>query len=523
VTDELSDDKFRLILSGITKAYPSCLANDSVDIRILPGKIYALLGENGAGKSTLMKIIYGVAKPDAGKIIWEGNEIEISAPVHARKLGIGMVFQHFSLFETLSVLENIALCMEKDDARDMDALARKISEVSQKYGMALEPHRPVHTLSTGERQRVEIVRCLIQDIKLLILDEPTSVLTPQEVDTLFTTLRQLASEGASILFISHKLKEVQSLCDFASVLRAGRVTGKCNPKEVTTEHMARLMVGDETPVTADYVKATGGDDFLSIKNLSLPSDDPFGISLKDISFAVKSGEILGVAGVAGNGQSELLAAISGERLCEDKTAISFPGADIGRAMPDERRRLGLAVVPEDRLGQGAVPDMSLWENGLLTGFMQGLVKNGMLQPKAIESFANEIIDQYKVKCGGPTAVAKSLSGGNLQKFIIGREILQNPVCLVAAHPTWGVDIGAAIAIHKALIALRDAGAAILVVSEDIDELFTLSDRMCALFDGQLSPDKPTLDTTIEEVGQWMAGVFDSQSAPDSPGVGSNAA
>jgi ABC-type uncharacterized transport system ATPase subunit len=511
VTDNASNEEFRLILTGITKQYPSCLANDAVDIRIMPGKIYALLGENGAGKSTLMKIIYGVVKPDAGKIIWEGQEIEITAPVHARKLGIGMVFQHFSLFETLSVLENIALCMEKEDSRDMDALAKRISEVSEKYGMALEPHRPVHTLSTGERQRVEIVRCLILDIKLLILDEPTSVLTPQEVDTLFSTLRQLAAEGTSILFISHKLKEVQSLCDFASVLRMGRVTGKCNPKEVTTEHMAKLMVGDETPVSTEYVKATGGEDFLSVKNLTLPSDEPFGINLKNISFAVKSGEILGVAGVAGNGQSELLAAISGERLCERPESICFPGEDLGRAMPDERRRLGLAVVPEDRLGQGAVPDMSLWENGLLTGFMQGLVKNGVLQPKAIEAFANQIIDEYKVKCGGPNAVAKSLSGGNLQKFIIGREILQNPVCLVAAHPTCGVDIGAAIAIHKALITLRDAGAAILVVSEDIDELFILSDRMCALFDGQLSPNKPTADTTIEEVGQWMAGVFDSQS------------
>jgi general nucleoside transport system ATP-binding protein len=513
VTDAIPDDECRLILEGITKQYPSCLANDSVDIRILPGKIYALLGENGAGKSTLMKVIYGVVKPDAGRIIWEGKETEITAPVHARKLGIGMVFQHFSLFETLSVLENIALGMEKEDSRDMDALAERITQVSAKYGMALEPHRPVHTLSTGERQRVEIVRCLIQDIKLLILDEPTSVLTPQEVDTLFNTLRQLAAEGTSILFISHKLKEVQSLCDFASVLRAGRVTGACNPKEVTTEHMARLMVGDETPVSHDYVKATGGDDFLTIRNLSLASDDPFGISLKNISFTVKAGEILGVAGVAGNGQSELLAAISGERLCTSAEAISFPSASLGCAMPDERRRQGLAVVPEDRLGQGAVPDMSLWENGLLTGFLQGLVKKGLLQPRAIANFADEIIDQYNVKCGGPNAVAKSLSGGNLQKFIIGREILQQPACLVAAHPTWGVDIGAAISIHKALIALRDAGAAILVVSEDIDELFTISDRMCALFDGQISPNKPTSDTSIEEVGQWMAGVFDSNASP----------
>ncbi len=504
-----TNNEFRLVLEGITKQYPSCLANDNIDMSIKPGTIYALLGENGAGKSTLMKIIYGVVKPDQGKLIWEGKETEITAPVQARALGIGMVFQHFSLFETLTVLENIALSMEKDASRDMDALAQRITEVSKKYGMALEPRRPVHTLSTGERQRVEIVRCLIQDIKLLILDEPTSVLTPQEVGTLFNTLHQLAAEGTSILFISHKLKEVQALCDFATVLRAGAVTGSCRPKEESTEYMAKMMVGDETPVTADYVKATGKDDYLSVENLSMTNDNPFGVELKAISFNVKAGEILGVAGVAGNGQSELLAALSGETLCRTADAIRFPGAAIGKLLPSERRKHGLAFVPEDRLGQGAVPDMSLRENGLLTGFLQGLINNGLLQTKPIEKFARSIIDNYKVKCSGPNAMAKSLSGGNLQKFIIGREILQDPPCLIAAHPTWGVDIGAAIAIQKALVALRDQGSAILVISEDLDELFTISDRMCALFQGQLSPIKPTTDTSIEEVGQWMAGVFEA--------------
>lgn len=509
--DSDANEEFRLVLEGITKQYPSCLANDNIDLRIKPGTIYALLGENGAGKSTLMKIIYGVVKPDSGSIIWEGKETEITAPVHARQLGIGMVFQHFSLFETLTVLENIALGMEKEASRDMDALAERITEVSKKYGMALEPRRLVHTLSTGERQRVEIVRCLIQDIKLLILDEPTSVLTPQEVDTLFNTLHQLAAEGASILFISHKLKEVQALCDFATVLRHGAVTGSCRPKEESTEFMAKMMVGDETPVSADYAKATGKEDYLTVENLSMTTDDPFGVELKNIDFKVKAGEILGVAGVAGNGQSELLAALSGENLCRTGDAIRFPGVTIGAMLPNERRKHGLAFVPEDRLGQGAVPDMSLWENSLLTGFLQGLIKNGFLQTEAIAKFANKIIDDYKVKCGGPNAVAKSLSGGNLQKFIIGREILQNPPCLIAAHPTWGVDIGAAIAIQKALVALRDQGSAILVISEDIDELFTISDRMCALFHGQLSPIKSTVDTSIEEVGQWMAGVFDASS------------
>jgi len=503
-------DEYRLVLEGISKQYPGCLANDNINFRIKPGTIYALLGENGAGKSTLMKIIYGVVKPDSGRLIWEGEEITISAPVQARRLGIGMVFQHFSLFETLTIIENIALSMEKSDSQDMDALAIRIKEVSIKYGMELNPHRLVHSLSTGERQRVEIVRCLITDIKLLILDEPTSVLTPQEVDTLFKTLHQLSAEGTSILFISHKLKEVKALCDFATILRHGAVSGSCRPKDESTTSMAKMMVGDETPVGHDYKKVIGGDDFLTVNNLNLKTDDPFGITLKNIDFSVKKGEILGVAGVAGNGQSELLAALSGETILVEDGKILFPNSDLSKHSPLKRRKDGLAFVPEDRLGQGAVPDMSLWENALLTGALQGMVKNGFLIRKVIEDYTDLIIKQFKVKCGDRYSIAKSLSGGNLQKYIIGREVLQKPKCLIAAHPTWGVDIGAAIAIHKELIALRDNGAAILVISEDIDELFTISDRMCALFDGQLSPIKATSDTTIEQVGSWMAGVFDEQ-------------
>ncbi|MBL4941949.1 MAG: ABC transporter ATP-binding protein [Colwellia sp.] len=501
-------DEYRLILEGISKQYPGCLANDKVSLKIKPGTIYALLGENGAGKSTLMKIIYGVVKPDSGRFIWEGQEITVSAPAQARRLGIGMVFQHFSLFETLTIIENIALSMDKSDTKDMAALATRIEEVSKKYGMPLNPHRLVHTLSTGERQRVEIVRCLITDIKLLILDEPTSVLTPQEVGTLFKTLHQLASEGTSILFISHKLKEVKALCDFATILRNGAVSGSCHPKDESITSMAKMMVGDETPVGHDYQKAVGSTDFLTVNNLNLATDDPFGVSLKDINFSVKKGEILGVAGVAGNGQSELLAALSGETILVENGRILFPDTDLSKLTPTFRRAQGLAFVPEDRLGQGAVPDMSLWENGLLTGALQGLTKNGFLVRNAIEKFTDLIIKQFNVKCGDRYSVAKSLSGGNLQKFIIGREILQKPKCLVAAHPTWGVDIGAAIAIHKELITLRDNGAAILVISEDIDELFIISDRMCALFDGQLSPIKATTTTSIEEVGSWMAGVFE---------------
>ncbi|WP_373086969.1 ABC transporter ATP-binding protein [Zhongshania sp.] len=505
--DELLQFPSRLALRGISKQYPGCLANDSIDLDIPPGEIHALLGENGAGKSTLMKVIYGLVKPDAGEIYWRGKSVRISDPSHARRLGIGMVFQHFSLFETLTVTQNIALALGTP-AKEMRALGERISNVSARYGMRLNPDRLVHTLSIGERQRVEIVRCLVQDIHLLILDEPTSVLTPQEVNTLFVTLRQLATEGCSILFISHKLHEVRALCQKATVLRAGRVSGACVLGVETTSSIARMMVGDSTPISTTYTKVRAETPFLSVVGLNKATHDPFGTTLKNLAFEVRRGEILGIAGVAGNGQEELLAALSGEEPVKNGDSICLPDAAIGHLPPDARRRMGVAFVPEERLGRGAVPDMNLRENGLLTGFMQGLVRRGMVQSEKVVTFADQIITRFKVKAAGSHSEARSLSGGNLQKFIIGREVLQNPKLLITAHPTWGVDIGAAVAIHEALIGLRDQGASILVVSEDIDELFQISDRICAIFDGRMSPQKATAETTIEEVGRWMAGDFD---------------
>lgn len=503
----------RLTLRGISKQYPGCLANDDIHLDIAPAEIHALLGENGAGKSTLMKVIYGLVKPDSGELLWDGLPIEVKDPAHARKMGIGMVFQHFSLFETLTVTENIALALG-DDAGELEALATKIRTVSEKYGMAINPDREIHTLSVGERQRVEIVRCLVQNIKLLILDEPTSVLTPQEVETLFVTLRQLAEEGCSILFISHKLNEVKALCHKATVLRAGKVSGECIPAEEDTTSMAKLMVGDDTPVSTTYPKRLGSSPLLTITALNLPSDDPFGVHLKNINLTVNAGEIVGIAGVAGNGQEELLASLSGEHLCPDGKTIRFAATEVGKLAPDKRRQWGMAFVPEERLGRGAVPEMSLTENALLTGYLTGMVSRGMVAWNKAEAFADDIIEQYKVKAAGRNAQADSLSGGNLQKFIIGREIMQNPKILIAAHPTWGVDIGAATAIHKALIQLRDQGAAILVVSEDIDELFLISDRIGAICDGALSPIKPTPESSIQELGRMMAGDF---SQPTSEG------
>lgn len=496
-------------LKNITKRYPGCIANQAVNLTVAEGEIHALLGENGAGKSTLMKIIYGVVKPDEGSMSWQGKSVSIKGPSHARSLGIGMVFQHFSLFDTLTVAENISLSLPKEEARSMDELKQRIIEVSTHYGMKLDPNRYVHTLSIGEQQRVEIVRCLLQDVKLLILDEPTSVLTPQEVDTLFKTLHILSDEGCSILFISHKLDEVRALCDHATILKSGVVSGQCVPKQTTTEELARMMVGDDTPLTEDYKKSQGGDTFLSIVNLSHQSEDPFACTLKDISFEVKAGEILGIAGVAGNGQEELLNLISGEETSTKQTVL-FANKAVGDLSPEKRRLLGLGFVPEERLGRGAVPNMSLQENGLLTGYQGELTKNGLINSSKVKSFAQRIINKFNVKSAGIHAQAKSLSGGNLQKYIIGREILQNPKLLVCSHPTWGVDIGAAILIRHELIKLRDQGAAVLVVSEDIDELYAISDRICAICDGKISPVANSSDVSINQLGLWMTGDFEDK-------------
>jgi len=494
----------RLMLAGITKIYPSVVANDGVDLRVLPGEIHAVLGENGAGKSTLMKIIYGVVKPDAGTIHWEGHEVVIANPARARRLGIGMVFQHFSLFETLTVGENIALALEAGHAgADLPA---RIRDVSVKYGLPLDPHRHIHTMSVGERQRVEIVRCLLQDPRLLIMDEPTSVLTPQAVDKLFETLRRLATEGCSILYISHKLDEIRALCHKATVLRSGRVTGECDPRRESASSLARMMIGSDLPHPR-HREAHAGDVALVVSDLSLPADDPFGTSLAKINLCVREGEIVGIAGVSGNGQNELMAALSGERTLADATTVTILGTAAGTLGAAQRRALGLAFVPEERLGRGAVPEMSLADNALLTAHREGLVAHGFIRTDATRAYAVDTIDAFGVKAGGADAAAQSLSGGNLQKFIVGREIRQKPRLMIAAQPTWGVDVGAAAQIRQALLDLRDAGVAILVVSEELDELFEICDSLAVIAQGRLSEVRPVRETNAEEIGLLMSGSF----------------
>jgi len=416
-----------------------------------------------------------------------------------------MVFQHFSLFEALTVAENIALAI--DDPVQRRGLRGRIVEVSTAYGLALDPDRAVHDLSVGERQRIEIVRCLLQNPRLLIMDEPTSVLTPQEVSKLFETLRRLAHEGCAILYISHKLEEIKALCERATILRLGRVVAECDPRQESAQRLAELMIGSELKApTHGRRPPPDAKARLELSSLSLPSDQQFGTDLKDISFTVAGGEILGIGGIAGNGQNELMAALSGEIRVGRADAIRIDGKAVGHLNPGARRALGAAFVPEERNGHGAVGAMSLSENSFLSAHRRrGLVSYGFIAGRRTLGFTQEVIEGFDVRSRGPTAEAHSLSGGNLQKFIVGREILQHPGLLVVAQPTWGVDAGAAAAIHQALLDLAERGSAVVVISQDLDEIFTLCDRIAVIAGGRLSAARPIEAVSVEEIGLLMGG------------------
>ena len=495
-----------LELAGITKAFPGCLANDDISFSIMPGEIHALLGENGAGKSTLVKIIYGVLKPDRGELRWDGKPVAPSGPAMARDLGVGMVFQHFSLFEAMTVLENVALAL--GDQTDMAALRERLIKLSESYGLPLDPDHHVHHLSVGERQRIEIVRCLLQSPKLLILDEPTSVLTPQEVERLFETLRQLSAEGCAILYISHKLDEVKALCERATILRGGQVVAECDPKAETARGLAELMIGEKVTPPSRPERAGNAPERLVVSGLSLKAESEFGVDLQEIGFSVAGGEILGIAGIAGNGQTELMGALTGEAVVPGAAqAIVLDEAPVGDQGPAARRALGAAFVPEERNGHGAIPSLSLAKNAFLTAFRRlGLVNNGLIAEAPTRRFAEQVIADFDVRTTGQAAEAGSLSGGNLQKFIVGREILQDPGVLVISQPTWGVDAGAAAAIHQALLDLAAKGAAVLVISQDLDEIFAVCDRIAVMSEGKLSDSRPVGEVTIDEIGLLMGGL-----------------
>ena len=492
-----------LSLQGITKRYPGVVANQDVSLTVLPGQAHAVLGENGAGKSTLMKIIYGSVKPDEGTILFKGQPVHIRNPQEARKLGISMVFQHFSLFDTLTVAENVWLGLDK--SLPLAEVTRRIEAKASEYGLDIEAQRPVHTLSVGEMQRVEIIRALLSDPQLLILDEPTSVLTPQAVEKLFVVLHKLVEQGCSLLYISHKLHEIRALCSACTVLRAGQVTGVCDPREESNASLSRLMIGAEPPTLAPTPR-TPGDVVLKVQRLSLPKEDPFGVDLQGIDLQVRAGEVVGLAGVSGNGQRELLWALSGEDRRAAPDAIEVAGHAAGRMGPGARRGLGLHFVPEERLGRGAVPSMSLAQNLLLTR-KEALGVGGWVRMGTLAEQARSIIERFKVKASGPDAAARSLSGGNLQKFIVGREISAQPRLLIVSQPTWGVDVGAAAQIRGEILALRDAGCAVLLVSEELEELFEISDRLHVMAKGQLSPSLARAEATVERIGEWMSGLW----------------
>ena len=489
---------------GITKYYGTFCANDAIDLDLRAAEIHALLGENGAGKSTLVKIFYGLMQPTSGELQWLGKKIVLSGPSQARALGIGMVFQHFSLFDNLTVAENVALGLPPSES--LATISARLSQLSQDYGLPLDPKRQVWRLSVGERQRIEIVRALMQNPKLLILDEPTAVLTPQEAEQLFVTLKRLKDEGRAILYISHKLEEVKRLCDTATILRAGKKVATSDPRQETAASLARMMVGADI----GEVKVASGRrpsvPRLVVRDLNLEPDDPHGVRLSNISFQVSGGQILGIAGVAGNGQDELFAGLSGERLAPNAGAVVIDGTAAGLLSVTQRRRLGAAFIPEERLGHGTAPQMRLSDNALLTGHASGpMVHTGFIDRKAMLSAVDGITAAFDVRKSKRDPEAVSLSGGNLQKFMVGREVLREPVVLVASQPTWGVDAGAAATIRQALIDLAGHGAAVLVISQDLDELAEIADRIAVMFRGRLSDAIDAAGATRERLGLLMGG------------------
>src|ERR1700757_1855185 len=489
---------------GLTKRYGDFLANEAIDIDIWPQQIHALLGENGAGKSTLVKIIYGLIQPSGGEMRWRGEKMVLSGPSEARAHGIGMVFQHFSLFDNLTVAENVALGLDgKESFKDMSA---RLEQVSRTYGLPLVPRREVWQLSVGERQRIEIVRALMQDPKFLILDEPTAVLTPQEADQLFIVLERLKAEGRAILYISHKLEEVKRLCDTATILRGGKKVATCNPKAETAASLARMMVGTEIKQVKAAVARKTTVPRLVVNDLSIEPDDPHGVRLQHISLELKGGEILGIAGVAGNGQDEFFSALSGERRSNDPGTVVIEGIAAGHLSITQRRKLGAAFVPEERLGHGPPPRTCLSENALLTGHAaSGMVKYGFVDTPATLSTVDRATEAFDVRKAKRDPEAASLSGGNLQKFVVGREILRNPAVLVVSQPTGGVDAGAAAVIRQALLDLAAGGAAVLVTSQDLDELAEIADRIAVIFHGRLSALLLAAEATRENLGLLMGG------------------
>ena len=501
--------EYAIEMLNITKRFPGIIANDNITLQLKKGEIHALLGENGAGKSTLMSVLFGLYQPEEGEIRKDGKKVEIKDPNDANDLGIGMVHQHFKLVECFSVLDNIILGVEttkggflqKADAR------RKVVELSEKYGLAVEPDAIIEDITVGMQQRTEILKMLYRDNEILIFDEPTAVLTPQEITELMQIMKNLAAEGKSILFISHKLSEIMQVSDRCTVLRKGKYVGTVETKDTTAEALSAMMVGRNVNFVVEKDEAKPGDVVLDIKNMTVASKRHKNNAVNNVSLKVHRGEIVCIAGIDGNGQTEFVYGLTGLEPVSSGSII-LDGKDITHAHIRQRLTGGMSHIPEDRHKHGLVLDYTLENNMVLQRYFEPEFtgKGGFLKKKEIRAYAEKLIDQYDIRSGqGPITPARSMSGGNQQKAIVAREIDKNPELLVAVQPTRGLDVGAIEYIHKQLVAQRDAGKAVLLVSLELDEVMSVSDRILVMYEGEIVGEFDPKTVTVEELGLYMAG------------------
>jgi len=502
-----------LEMRGITKRFPGVLANDRVDFDVRRGEVHTLFGENGAGKSTLMRVLYGFYRPDEGEILLDGRPVSIASPADAIRHGIGMIHQHFMLVNTLTVAENVALGLHstRGPLTDLGRVSARIRELSERYGLEVDPDAIVWQLAVGERQRVEIIKALFRDVSILILDEPTAVLTPQEVDDLFAVLRQMVADGRGLVFISHKIREVLELSDRITVLRDGRKIGTVLPVGVTQQQLAEMMVGHELPSGEFEPAPAVGETRLVVEGLHVQGDRG-AESVRGLDLHVDAGEIVGIAGVSGNGQRELAEAIAGLRQ-PTSGSIRLEGVELAGRQPAEVRHAGLGYVPEERMRDGVVPNFTVAENLLLIDAgRRPYSRFGFLRNRAIRSHCSQLVDDFDVKTPRLETPVHNLSGGNIQKLILARELSREPRVLLAAQPTRGVDVGAAAYIHERLVEQRDRGTAILVISEDLDEVLSLSDRILVMYEGAIIAEADPRSSTREALGLMMAGARSEQPA-----------
>ncbi len=503
------EQTYAIEMLNITKRFPGIVANDNITLQLKKGEIHALLGENGAGKSTLMSVLFGLYQPEEGIIKKNGQVVQIRDPNDANALGIGMVHQHFKLVECFSVLDNIIMGVEpckhgflqKGEARE------KVISLSEKYGLHVDPDALVEDITVGMQQRTEILKMLYRDNEILIFDEPTAVLTPQEIEELMQIMRNLAAEGKSILFISHKLNEIMAVADRCTVLRKGKYIGTVSIQDTNQKELSRMMVGRDVEFVVHKEPAKPGKTILEVEGMTVASKAHSNNAVKNVSFTVRAGEIVCIAGIDGNGQTELVYGLTGlEPLKGGK--IMLEGQDISGASIRKRSTMGMSHIPEDRHKHGLVLDYTLEDNMVLQRYFEPefVSKAGFLKRKAIRDYATRLIDQYDVRSGqGPVTVARSMSGGNQQKAIVAREIDKDPELLIAVQPTRGLDVGAIEYIHKQIVAQRDAGKGVLLVSLELDEVMNLSDRILVMYEGEIVGQFDPKTVTVEELGLYMAG------------------